>query len=158
MKSVLVGPVNSTRDPHKKTQMYGLPLSKPSLTRSRSFSFFFPQWGIFLGVRNFTRSSFNYQQSLELYNCFFFSLIYWYFDFGIYQPTTSGTWYLILGFFFFYLLVPFVFNVILQFKKEKEKSSINLIKPNTPLMNKTLNEPQDLIENAQTGRSIAKDC
>ena len=45
-----------------------------------------------------------------------------------------------------------------KIKKEKEKSSINLIKPNTPLMNKTLNETQDLIENAQTGRSIAKDC
>ena len=89
----------------------------------------------------------------------FFSLICCYFDSRIYQPATSGIWYLILGFFFFFnLLVPFAFNVILQNKKEKEKSSINLIKPNTPLMNKTLNEPQDLIENVQTGRSIAKDC
>ena len=37
------------------------------------------------------------------------------------------------------------------------KSSINLIKPNIPLMNKTLNEPQDLIENAQTGHGTVED-
>ena len=88
----------------------------------------------------------------------FFSLICCYFDSRIYQPATSGTWYLILDFFFFFnLLVPFAFNVILQNKKEKEKSSINLIKPNTPLMNKTLNEHQDLVENAQIGHGTAED-
>ena len=70
------------------------------------------------------------------------------------QLVELGIWFWV---FFFNLLVPFVFNVILQIKKEKEKSSINLIKPNTPLMNKTLNEHQDLIENAQIGHGTAED-
>ena len=72
------------------------------------------------------------------------------------QLVELGIWFWV---FFFNLLVPFVFNVILQIKKEKEKSSINLIKikPNTPLMNKTLNEHQDLIENAQIDHGTAED-
>ena len=44
-----------------------------------------------------------------------------------------------------------------KLKKIKEKISINLIKPNTPLMNKTLNEPQDLIENAQASHGTTED-
>ena len=44
-----------------------------------------------------------------------------------------------------------------KLKKIKEKISINLIKPNTPLMNKTLNELQDLIENAQASHGTTED-
>ena len=91
----------------------------------------------------------------------FFSLICCNFDSRIYQPATSGNLVFDFGVFFFSSICGYHLHLMLFYKlkkeKEKEKSSINLIKPNTPLMNKTLNEPQDLMKNAQTGHGIAED-
>ena len=52
--------------------------------------------------------------------------------------------------------MPFVFNAILQIKKEKRKKFYQSHQAQCPLMNKTLNKPQDLIKNAQTGHNIAE--